>query len=277
MLTCASSATSEQEVPEADVDSSCNTEDSRLRLSDKTIDKLQEYYGKAIRRNVTRNAKSAIEINKAIRNMETAILAVLYHCVLLKDSKKRHKYCPKHEDSWCQYARTKKEIDPKSHYLDSVFLDFLLPIFTRLSDRSLLLRCLPGYSQNQNESLNGIVWSKAPKHKYKGPKALEMAGISAVLQFDSGSKAREEVMKLASIPCSKFTQEAGSSKDKKRISCAKKKASLLEKKKRIAQRQAKLVRELEAREREGGPSYSSGAFNEEVLPGPKPAKRQKIE
>jgi hypothetical protein len=27
------------------------------RLSDKTIDKLQEYYGKAIRRNVTRNAK----------------------------------------------------------------------------------------------------------------------------------------------------------------------------------------------------------------------------
>jgi hypothetical protein len=26
------------------------------------------------------------------------------------------------------------------------------------------------YSSNQNESLNGIVWSKAPKHKYKGPK-----------------------------------------------------------------------------------------------------------
>ena len=32
------------------------------RLSDKTIDKLQEYYGNAIRRNVTRNAKSATEI-----------------------------------------------------------------------------------------------------------------------------------------------------------------------------------------------------------------------
>ena len=62
---------------------------------------------------------------------------------------------------------------------------------------------------------------------------------------------------------------------KKRISCAKKKASLLEKKKRIAQSQAKLVREMEAREREGCPSYSSGAFNEEALPGPKSAKRQK--
>ena len=32
---------------------------------------------------------------------------------------------------------------------------------------------------------------------------------------------------------------------------------------------------MEAREREGGPSYSSGAFNEEALRGPKPAKRQK--
>ena len=70
-------------------------------------------------------------------------------------------------------------------------------------------------------------------------------------------------------------KEAGSSKDKKRISCAKKKASLLEKKKRIAQRQAKHVREMEAREREGSPSYSSGTFNEEALPGPKPAKRPK--
>ena len=101
------------------------------RLSDKTIDKLQQYYGKAIRRNVTRNAKSVIEINKAIKNMETLSL----HFV--EGLKKRHKYCPKHEDSRCQYARTKKEIDPKSHDLDPVFLDFLLPIFTRLSDCSL--------------------------------------------------------------------------------------------------------------------------------------------
>ena len=93
--------------------------------------------------------------------METAILAVLYHCLLIKDSKKRHKFCPKHKDSWCHYHRTNKETEPKSHYLDPVFLNFLLPIFTRLSNRSLLLHCLPGYSQNQNESLNGIIWSKA--------------------------------------------------------------------------------------------------------------------
>ena len=62
------------------------------RLSDKTIDKLQEYYGKAIRRNVSQNAKSEEEINSAIKNMQDAIFAVLYHCVMLPNTKVRHKF-----------------------------------------------------------------------------------------------------------------------------------------------------------------------------------------
>jgi hypothetical protein len=130
------------------------------------------------------------------------------------------------------------------------------------------------YSPNQNESLNGIVWSKAQKHKYKGPKAIKMAGMSAVLQFDSGSKVWHEMMKVY-CPSGRFTEEARASMDKKRIASSKRKASLVEKRKRIAQRQAKIVRELETREEEDSPSYSSGAFNEQALPGPKLAKRPK--
>lgn len=53
------------------------------RLSDKTIDKLQEYYGKASQRNVNWNAKSTKKINCAIKNMQTAVFAVIYHCVRL--------------------------------------------------------------------------------------------------------------------------------------------------------------------------------------------------
>ena len=92
-----------------------------------------------------------------------------------------------------------KKVDAKMHYLDSVFLDFLLPLFTWLCEHSLFLQCLPGYSQNQNESLNGTVWSKVPKHTYKGPKSMEMAGMSAVLQFDS-AKVLHSVMTIAKIP-----------------------------------------------------------------------------
>ncbi|CAB4038655.1 Hypothetical predicted protein, partial [Paramuricea clavata] len=53
-----------------------------------------------------------------------------------------------------------------------------------------------------------------------------MAALSAVLQFDSGSKARHEVMKVANIPSGRFTEEAGASMDKKRIASSKRKASL---------------------------------------------------
>ena len=79
-------------------------------LSDKTINKLQKYYGKAIRRNVNRNSKTEREINSAFKSMQDAIFAVLYHCVMMPGAKKRYKFCPKSEESWCKYWRTKRLI-----------------------------------------------------------------------------------------------------------------------------------------------------------------------
>lgn len=103
-----------------------------------------------------------------------------------------------------------------------------------------------------------------------------MAGISAILQFDGGMKAVHSVMTFANIPPNMHAEKAGEIKDKARLSGSARKASDPQKKKRVAQRQAKLVREQEAREREGGPSYASGAFNEEATLGPKPRKRRKL-
>ena len=120
-------------------------------------------------------------------------------------------------------------MEEKPQCRDTGFLELLKPIFRRLSERSLLLRCLPGYSQNQNESLNSIVWSKAPKHKFKGPKSIEMAGMSAILQFDHGH----------------HTKAGAQKKDNKRLSDSVRDASALEKRRRVAQRQAKLVQEQE--------------------------------
>ena len=169
-------------------------------MSEPTIKKLQEYYGNAIRRNVNRTAKTAEETNNSLDSMKDSIMAVLYHCTMLEDSEERHKYCPKGEDTWCLYQKTNQKVEKQSHYLDKVFLELLKPTFIRLSDRALLFRCLPGYSQNQNESLNGVVRSKAPKHKFKGPKAIEMAGMSAVMQCNKGAKSRWAVIRAAWIP-----------------------------------------------------------------------------
>ena len=106
---------------------------------------------------------------------------------MLAGEEQRHKFFPEGEVFWCEYRRTEKTTG--CHFSGAAKTNF-----RRLSSRSMLLRCLPGYSQNQNESLNSIVSSKAPKHKFKGPKAIEMAGMAAVVQFDNGQKGRLEVM-----------------------------------------------------------------------------------
>ena len=174
---------------------------------------------------------------------------MLYHCVI-HDDKSRHRFCPDGEKSWCSYKRTGKKVEDKPHYLDPIFLLLLKPIFKRLSDRSLLLRCLPGYSQNQNECLNSVVWSNAPKHKFKGSKAVEMAGMSAIL-------------KLAEIPHGHHSIQGAKRKDKKRVCSASREANEVQKRIRVAKRQATHVREVEAIEKEGGPAYASGALNKD--------------
>jgi hypothetical protein len=230
---------------------------SKHRLTDKTIDKLQTYYGNAIRANVKPGKLTSQEQKSQITLMQNAIMAVLYHSCELSDEKERHRYCPVGSDSWCSYKRN-KTFQRKDHHLDAVFLEVLLPEFKRLSEYSLLLRCLPGCSQNANESVNSLVWNRAPKHRYKGPKSVEMAVMSAVMQFNSGASSRHKVMKAACIPAGGFTSQGSAKKDKARISRSVRNASNQDKERRRKIREAKLA----AKDLEGEPSYSSGRFNE---------------
>ncbi|CAB4004066.1 Hypothetical predicted protein [Paramuricea clavata] len=52
-----------------------------------------------------------------------------------------------------------------------------------------------------------------------------MAGISAVLQFDSGLKTQHSMMTLAKIPPNEYTVQAGITKDKLRLRGAARKGS----------------------------------------------------
>ena len=64
-----------------------------LRLTDKDINKLQNYFGIAIRDS---NAKTVYELKKAIA-------AVLYHCSDAETIGKRHQFYPTIETTWCKY------------------------------------------------------------------------------------------------------------------------------------------------------------------------------
>ncbi|CAB3980863.1 Hypothetical predicted protein [Paramuricea clavata] len=179
---------------------------SKHRVTDKAMDKLQTYYGNAIRANVKPGKLSAEEQKSQIAVMQKAIMAVLYHTCELSDETERHKYCPEGADSWCSYKR-QGTLKRKDHHLDAVFLDFLLPEITRLKLQSI-----------------------APKHRYKGPKVVEMAVMSAITHFNSGASSSHDVMRAASIPPAEFTSEGNAKKDKSRISRSIQKASMRKKK-----------------------------------------------
>ena len=88
-----------------------------------------------------------------------------------------------------------------------MFLEFLLPLYNRLSDPKLLKRCVPGFSQNANELLNAFVWNRCPKHGNKGFRQAETAACSACIQFNLGASGRHEVMKDLNVPPGKHTRK----------------------------------------------------------------------
>ena len=199
------------------------------------------------------------EVRKQIKVMQGDIMAVLYHSCNISE-KQRHKYCPSGINSWCQFQRI-GTFDNKDHHLDAVFFELLEPIFKRLSDESLLRRCLPGFSQNSNESLNSLVWVRAPKHRYYGPQRVEMAAMGAVLQFNDGAASKHLVMEKAGIPAGDHSASISAEKDKKRMHFSKCKASQKPKMVRRKLRQGKLKADEERRMHEGS-SYSAGKFND---------------
>ena len=159
------------------------------RLTDKVIDKMQNHYG------------SAIWSNKGkLIQMHDAIQAILKHMVQEegKSLEEQHALCPKDNLTWCKFwqdEKNKTETYSEEHRLPSVFFNVLKPTFDRLSDVTLLQRCLKGITQNQNESLHGMVWKKCPKTCFSGKRKVKIAACLSVGNFNIGASAIADVMR----------------------------------------------------------------------------------
>ena len=88
--------------------------------------------------------------------MKESIKAI--QCHMIEDTsmslEKQHRHCPKGKNTWCKFwadKRNNTNTYDHSKRLPEVFMKELDPIFERLSDESLLTRCLQGLTQNQNE------------------------------------------------------------------------------------------------------------------------------
>ena len=109
----------------------------------KVIDKLQKYYGMAIRSNVG-----------DLRGMMMAVQATLP-----TNDRPVHHMCPEGENSLCSYNKAKagNKLDEYKHGIEPIpqaIVQLLKPIYNRLCSRLLLSLCLLGHTQNANESLH---------------------------------------------------------------------------------------------------------------------------
>ena len=86
-----------------------------------------------------------------------------------------------------------------------------------LEVQRLLQKCLHGQTQNVNESLNGIIWTRCPKRVYVGRNIVEIGVSSAVINFNDGSLGLLPVFEKLGIDCGHSTHVSLRETDKDRI------------------------------------------------------------
>lgn len=203
----------------------------RGKLTAKLIDELTVYYGLAIRRSK----------NTSVEIMKNAIWATYYHKIST-DEKPQHDKCPSGEDSWCSYQKAKASatLDSYKHNnpIPETVQDAIKPVYDRLTDVNLLERCLEGYTQNNNESLNAVIWSMAPKVHYSGAKVVEIASYIAASIFNDGYTSILYMMQLLNLVIGPSALQCTEKLDSQRISIANKRAQEETKEARILKRAA---------------------------------------
>ena len=90
-------------------------------------------------------------------------------------------FCDKTDGTWCKYQKAKLE---GKDYVDKpgipiAIKEIISPIFMDLSKPELLIKCLHGKTQNNNECLNSVIWKRLPKDIFVNRTTLEMGICSA--------------------------------------------------------------------------------------------------
>ena len=178
------------------------------RLTSAVINKLQNYFGLAIRQN-----------SDTIYPIKKAVLASLLHNTEL-DDEKRHQFCPQGKNSWCRWRRQeddnkKPTLRPKLNMPEAVYKK-VLPIFRELAKDELLEKCLHGKTQNANESLNSLIWQRCPKTYFAGRKSVEIAAASTIVHFNDGPLAIDNVLSRLGVSRGYYTIAGSDKKCRKR-------------------------------------------------------------
>jgi hypothetical protein len=188
------------------------------RLTEASVNTLQNAFGIAVRQTA---AKQNLTDEQKVYQMKKNIKAVLRHYTDFEDKSHRHILCPIGPDSWCKWKKSKnadadENYSPKLNLPEWIY-EIIKKDFDELSNDDLLKKCLHGQTQNCNEGLNNIIWSRCPKNVYVKTDVLEMGVNSAVLSFNEGSSGIYRVFKHLNLDLGKNTITSSVKKDQKRL------------------------------------------------------------
>ncbi|GFU64582.1 CCHC-type domain-containing protein [Trichonephila clavipes] len=174
------------------------------KLTDSFIDRLQNYYGIAVRSKVGN-----------LSGLQQNVIAALFHCSSSVE-KPMHGQCPIGKDSSCYYQRALscgKKPNEKYKGLSNEVLNTIKPTYLELCMKELLTKCLHGKTQNSNECLVFL-------EVFVCLKTLKSGALDAVIQFNDGYKVCVEIFKKLNIFPGYFTLKAYKHLDINRINDA---------------------------------------------------------
>ena len=197
--------------------------------------------------------------------MREAIWASLFHCVSTDESP-QHDRCPSGPNSWCFYNKsiaTDVEIPPHStqirHPLAASVVQEMVPVYERMSDANLLKRMEKGKTQNANECLHSVIWSRCPKTVFVGKHKLHGAAASAIAVFNEGAVQLSQVLRRLAVETNQIHNLLVEEVDSKRITKANLASSESVKKDR-AEKWIKNRQQRATQEAAEGITYAAGGF-----------------
>ena len=155
-----------------------------------------------------------------------------------------------------------------------------MPVYERLASISLLSRCERKGTQNSNECLHSVIWSRCPKENFYSKDRIVFTVLRGVSEFNFGPSLNPSINAVCGVsrPCNNSLVNSRTRVKKRLYNDSRR---LLDKasNRRKKIREAKLRKQKLLEKEEGGPAYLSGAAPLPAptpLPGPTPRKLSKI-
>ena len=135
---------------------------------------------------------------------------------------------------------------------------YMKPVYERLASEKLLERCESHATQNSNESLHSVVWSKCPKVGFYSKKRIEMGLLLGISEFNFGAFYCSKLREIFQITDSSNATNLQSSRMNKRLANSLKREKVKVTNKQQKQREARAKLNAELEKVEGGLVYGPG-------------------